>query len=147
MAEEMFDIDGLVEFANALGGLNDKVVTKRVRALLMKEGTKLKKRTIAIAKSKVKRGKNPENKSYISGIKRGKVYLYKGDTWSIRAYNGRPHAHLIEDGHNIVDQNGEKHGFVKGKKVFATAERQFAEEYYKDVETFVDKLLDEGIGF
>lgn len=147
MSGEMFDVTQLSEFAEALGGLNDKVVNKKVRTLLMKEGTKLKKKTIAIAKSRVKRGSNPENKSYLSGIKRGKVYLYKGETWAIRAYNSRPHAHLIEDGHYIVDRNGNKHGYAKGKKVFATAEREFADEYFKDVGKFVDELLDEGIGF
>lgn len=147
MSEEMFDLDQLTQFANALGGLNDKEVTKKVKSLLVKEGNKLKKKTIAIANAKVKRGNNPENKSYISGIKRGRVYLYKGDAWSVRTYNSRPHAHLIEDGHYKVNHNGERKGYVQGKKIFATAEREFADEYFKDVEKFVDKLLDEGIGF
>lgn len=142
-----FTIDGIEDFTNTLAGFNDPIVNKRVKKFFMQEGNKLKKETKAIAKTRVKRGSNPKGKSYHDGIKRGKVYLYQGDTWAIRVYNTRPHAHLIEDGHNIVDRNGKIHGFAKGKKVFATAERRFSEEYFKDVEKFIDDVLDEGLGF
>ena len=142
-----FEIDGLEELVNALGGFNNPIVNQRVKSFFMKEGNKLKKQTKAIAKTRVKRGTNPKGKSYHDGIKRGKVYLYKGDTWAVRVYNTRPHAHLIEDGHNIVNHKGEVKGFQQGKKVFATAERQFYEEYFNDVENFIDEVLDEGLSF
>lgn len=141
-----FDIDGIDELTKALAGFNDPIVNKRVKKFFMQEGNKLKKETNAIAKSRVKRGKNPKGKSYHDGIKRGKVYLYQGHTWAIRVYNTRPHAHLIEDGHDVI-RDGKKVGYQTGKKVFQTAERRFTEDYLKDVEQFVDDVLDEGLSF
>lgn len=137
-----FSMDGVEELAKALGGFNDPIVNKRVKQFLKKEGNKLQKETKSIAQSKVKK----KTGNYLEGIKRGKVYLYQGHTWAIRAYSTEPHAHLIEDGHNIVI-DGQVKGYVTGKKVFQTAERRFSEDYFKDVEQFVDDVLDEGLGF
>lgn len=137
-----FSIDGIQDLANALGGFNDPIVNKRVKQFLQKEGNKLRNETKSIARAKVKK----KTGNYLKRIKRGKVYLYQGDTWAIRAYSTAPHAHLIEDGHNIV-RGGEIVGHVTGKKIFQSAERKFSEDYFKDVEQFVDDVLDEGLGF
>lgn len=141
-------MSGIEEFTKALAGFNDPIVNKRVKKFFIQEGNKLKKETKAIAATRVRRGDSPKGKSYHDGIKRGKVYLYQGDTWAVRVYNTRPHAHLIEDGHEIVTRNGEKTGkYVPGKKVFESAERQFTEDYFNDVEKFIDDVLDEGLSF
>ncbi|MDF2612783.1 MAG: hypothetical protein K0S71_569 [Clostridia bacterium] len=137
-----FDFSGLEEFTRALGGLNDRLVNKRVKGFLQKEGNKLRNHTKRIAAARVKK----DTGRYLAGIKRGKAYLYQGDTWSIRTYNTKGHAHLIEDGHNIV-RGGRIVGYQTGKKVFATAESQFTNEYFQDVEKFVDDILNEGWGF
>lgn len=145
---DVFNIDDIREFTDTLAGFNSREVNKKVRKMLQTEGNKLKKETVKLARTRVKK----KTGNYIKGIKRGKVYLYQGDTWSIRAYNNQPHAHLIEYGHDIV-RGGKKGaggrivGYQQGKKVFTTAERRFKEKYFKDVEKFVDEILNEGLGF
>lgn len=142
------DIDELTEFTNRLAGINDREVKKRVTNMLRTEGANLRKETIAVAKSKIKK----KTGNYLKGVKRGKVYLYQGDTWSIRTYSTQPHAHLIEYGHDMVvggkkGKGGEVKGYVTGKKIFQTAERRYEPEYFKAVDKMVDDILDEGLGF
>ena len=139
MSDE-FDISEFTAFEKNLIKLANDTMPKESKKFLREEGTKLKKKTLAKAKEKVK--KNSGN--YFKSIKRGKVYKYDGDL-SIRTYSGSPHAHLIENGHRIVDSEGNEHGFKEGEHVFEEAERQFQGEYFSDAQNFINEVLDKGL--
>ena len=117
---------------------------KHTKKFMRDEGSKLRKKTLSEAKSKVKK----RTGNLFKGIKRGKVYKRDGDL-AIRVYGAdakseesAPHIHLVNNGHRIVDKNGEEHGFVEGVHFFESAERDFQGEFYGDIETMIDELLD-----
>jgi len=119
-----------------MSAANDLDRGKHSKDFLRKEGSKLRKETLKAAKSKVKK----QTGNLFKGIKRGKPYTYDGD-WSIRAYGSGPHTHLLNNGHIIKDKNGVEHGFKTGEHFFEEAEQKFKDEYYDDVEKFIDELL------
>lgn len=115
---------------------------KHAKRFLRKSGTKLKKKTLKLAKLRVKK----KTGNLFKGIKRGKPYKYYVDgSWAVRIYAGAPayHAHLLNNGHRIVDKNKKEHGFVKGYHFFEDAADDYEEEYYDDVQDFIDELLDD----
>lgn len=115
---------------------------KQAKSFLRAEGTKLKRKTLATAKRKVKK----DTGNYFKSIKRGKFYVYSGNgAWSIRVYSNAPHAHLIEEGHRQVTSTGKEVGFVPGKKVFKESQKDFEGEYFDDVQRFLDYVIDEGL--
>lgn len=133
-----FDITELFDFETELLNLADDT-PKEAKKMLRKEGTKLKNKTVKNAKSKVK----VKTGAYVKGIKRGKVYKYRGnDALSVRVYGASPHAHLIEHGHRQVTADGKEVGFVEGKHVFEDTAKDFEKEYYDDIDQFLDDLLD-----
>jgi len=143
MASIGFDIRELKNYEkNLLDLATDFQKGKYAKNFLKKEGNKLRRKTLAIAKRKVKKLSG----NYFKSIKRGKVYLYKNTgAWSIRVYSNAPHAHLIEDGHRQVAADGREVGFVPGKHVFSDSEKQFAGEYFSDVQDFIDDVLRKGL--
>ena len=114
---------------------------KAERRFLQKEGSKLRSKTKAQAR---KLGKKTGN--YLKSIKRGKVYKYRGDK-AVRVYSYAPHAHLIEEGHQVVvahgngpqvgTHDGREVGFVKGHHVFEVAAKGFESEFYTDLDDFL----------
>lgn len=140
MSNDGFDITELTNFEKDLIKLANDTMPKESKSFLRKEGSKLKKVTLAKAKSKVKK----KTGAYFRSIKRGKVYNYNG-ALSIRTYSSSPHAHLIEKGHIIKDKDGKEHGFKDGLDVFEESEREFQPTYYSDCETFIDEVLDKGL--
>lgn len=115
---------------------------KEARKFLRREGNKLKRRTVAEAKKVVQK----KTGNLFKGIKRGKVYKYYANgAMAIRVYGGKPayHAHLLNYGHRIVDKNGKEHGFKKGHHFFEKGADVFKEEYYHNIEDFIDEMLDE----
>lgn len=137
------NMDDLEYFLDRLNKVTEPTVKKKIRKFLMSEGNSLKKKTVAVAKSRV----NKHTGNYLKGIKRGKVYLYQGEAWSIRTYNTMPHAHLIEYGHRIVTKDGREIGYRKPKKVFEYAHKQYEDDYLKNTDNFIDEILNEGLGF
>ncbi|MDU0200161.1 HK97 gp10 family phage protein [Paenibacillus sp. MAH-36] len=133
------DMRELDEFVRHLVSVAAERLPRESKKFLREEGTKLRKITLARAKSSVKK----KTGNYYKSIKRGKVYDYDGVP-SVRVYSKSPHAHLIEDGHRIVGPDGTEHGFQPGLKVFEKASNDFEEEYVNDTEAFIDKLLREG---
>jgi hypothetical protein len=137
-----FDITELTNFEKGLLKLAHETMPKETKKFLRVEGTKLRKKTLAKAKQKVKK----DTGYYLKSIKRGKVYLYRvNGALSIRVYSAAPHAHLIEDGHRQVTKDGKEVGFVQGKHVFKDSEKQFTNEYFNDVQKFIDNVLDKGL--
>lgn len=112
---------------------------KHAKKFLRKEGTKLNREHKKQAKAAAI-GKKTGN--FMKGFKRGKPYKFAGDL-AVRAYNGSPHAHLLDEGHRIVDKSGAEHGFKEGAHFMEKAEKSFRDEYVKDCKDFVDELLDE----
>ncbi len=135
-----FDIKELTNFEKKLIDLATTKMPKESKKFMQNEGNKLKKKTLAKAKQKV----DKDTGNYHKSIKRGKVYKYNGDL-SIRAYSGDNKAHLIENGHRIVDKNGVEHGFKEGEHVFLEAEKEFEQQYYSDVQKFINAMLDKGL--
>lgn len=111
---------------------------KEAKKFLRKEGTKLRKKTLANAKRLV--GKKTGR--YLKSIKRGKVYDYDGNL-AIRAYSTDRKAHLIEKGHVIKSRGGKEHGFKKGVHVFENTGKDFEDEFVGDCKDFIDYMLDE----
>jgi len=131
--------DDLEELAEA--------VPKQAKKFLTKEGSKLKTVVKRLAKTRIRIS---SDSNYMSHLKRGKPYQYKGVDWSIRVYNSANHAHLIEHGHDIVAKGskrgkGKKVGYKNGYHIQEDAERQFKNQFFKDAEDFLDEVLDKGL--
>lgn len=159
MKNNIFDISELDNFAAELLELGEKELPKKTNKFMKKEGKKLKRVTIKKAKSKT----NKKTGNYYKGIKEGKVYKYSGNGGtSIRVYSGKPayHAHLIEYGHRLIQNHkiinvdgryitvkgrneGKEIGFVPGLYVFEEARNEFKEEFYSDIEKFLDEVAKE----
>lgn len=141
-----FNTSGLSDFTKDLLDLAQNQFPKETKKFLREEGTKLNRKTKALAKQRVKK----KSGNYIKGFKRGKPYKHNPtESYAVRVYNYQPHAHLIEDGHVMLDhkkqtvKNGEK--FVKGKKVLTDASNSFEGQFENDVEKFVDDMLEKGL--
>ncbi|CAI3699786.1 conserved hypothetical protein [Clostridium neonatale] len=133
------DTSDIDDWAKTLLGYANSDMPKKSKKFMQNEGNKLKKRTLAEAKSLTKK----KTGNYYKGIKRGKVYHYRDkNNNSVRVYGGSPHAHLIEYGHRqIVD--GKEVGFVEGKHVFEKAKNEFESEFNSDCEDFAEDILKE----
>ena len=94
---------------------------KYAKQFLKKEGRKLNKEQRKKAKNLV----NKKTGNLEKAFKTGKAYKFEGNLLSVRAYNKSPHAHLLNDGHRIVDKNGIEHGFKVGVKFMEIAEQSF----------------------
>ena len=135
-----FDLSELDELIKDLQ-LIEKNRPKAAKSFIRKEGTKLKNKTLRKAKSIVKK---QESGNYFDGIKRGEPYLYKGHILSIRAFNSAPHAHLLEEGHLLISENGKEIGYVKGRHIFEQARNEFQPYYHKHCKKFVDEVFADG---
>ncbi|MGB6129674.1 MAG: HK97 gp10 family phage protein [Psychrilyobacter sp.] len=124
---------------------------KEVKKLMGKEGTKLKKQTKALAKIRVKK----QTGKYQKSISRGKVFKStKTDDMVVRVYNKIPKGNeeemkkeaikynAIEYGRVIKGKDGIEKGFLSGKHILKDAKSNFKDEYYSDVEDFIDDMLD-----
>ena len=134
MASRVFDVTELDTFARNMQRSAQQFQRKQ-KTFLLKEGTKLKRKTVSRARTLGRKTGN-----YIKSIKRGKVYEYDG-AQAVRVYSTAPHAHLIEEGHRMVLHDGTEVGFVPGHHVFEVAAKGFEPQYLEDV----DNMLDEAV--
>lgn len=144
MASNMFDLRELDALDKDLLKLANSSMPRESKKFIRGEGTKLKRVVVKRAKSDV--GKDTGN--YIKGIKKGKVYKYRGnDAWSIRVYGSAAHTHLIEYGHRMIGHkpNKKECGFVQGKHVFENSAKDFESTYVNDVGKFVDQVIVGGL--
>lgn len=133
-----FDTRQLDKLTDELLGIANRDMPKESKKFIRREGNKLRKKTAAAAKAKVKKNTG----KYYKSIKRGKVYVYRGNgATATRVYSSAPHGHLIENGHRQVTKDGEELGFVPGKHVFEEAGKAFEGEYNEDVDDFLDDLF------
>ncbi len=152
----IFDMSEFESFEKDLIKLANDVMPKECKKFIRTQGNKLKKTTLAAAKSSV----NAKNGQYHNSIKRGKVYKYRGNgAWAVRVYSSDPKAHLIEDGHRIItrgkgkkakkhytkENGGKECGFVPGKKVFKKSQQSFKTIFDSEVGKFIDHVIVGGI--
>lgn len=119
---------------------NDFKNGKLVKPHLRKEAKKL----INIQKDVSNNLVKEDTGNFKKGFKTGKVYKYDGN-FSIRGYNKSNHAHLINNGHRIVDKNGKEHGFKAGVHYVEKSNEQFKEQYFEDTQKFLDEALEKGL--
>ena len=144
MVDAYCDFSDLTDFQkNLLAKVKDEF-PKETKDFLQAEAKKLQKIAVSTAKTLVK----TKTGNYLNGYKTGgkgkkrggfrigNVYQYGGSLSSdtcIRVYNNAHHAHLIETGHKT--QNG---GYVQGKHVLETSEKQFMPDFTKDCADFLE---------
>lgn len=155
MSSAGFDFTELMVLAECFDNIGEQF-PKESKEFLRQQGTNLNKQTKKLARKRIgKNGKGPDkdksaNKRYLSGFKRGKVYHHEQtDSFAVRVYNSRPHAHLLEYGHVQLthDRKSPKNGerFVKGFHVLRDSANAFEPKFEEDVEEFFDNLLDKGL--
>src|SRR5699024_8643206 len=112
---------------------------QKAKRLMQTQGTKLKAKTLSLAKQRVRK----KTGNYFKSIKRGKAYTYRSDnTHAIRVYSAAPHAHLIENGHRVVS-HGNEVGFQDGKHVFEDARQAYQPTFQRACEDFLDEVARE----
>lgn len=133
------DPDGLDE-AIEVFSMVQKTFPKEVKKFMQSEGNKLKRRTLKGVKSSTL-GKITGN--YEKGIKRGRPYTYDlTGVYSIRVYSNAPHAHLIEDGHEIYVDGVPTGKYTREFHLFRRAAEEFESTYETDTEKFALKIVE-----
>lgn len=115
---------------------------KEVEAFMKVEAKQLRKKAVALAKSRVKKLTG----NYLKGFKAGKkVYKWGDADYNVRVYNSSPHAHLIEFGHRGLFW-GHSTGWVPGRHIMEDSLRQyepdFADHVQNDLTDFIVKELE-----
>lgn len=137
------EIEGLTEFQMDLLEVAQQKLPKETPKIMRKVGSKARTQVAKRARRDVKKDSGKYHKKW----KRGKVFKGRDDETVVRVFNSSPHAHLIEDGHRMVDHNGRYLGkFVKGKKVLDNGMKDFdsSGQMEKLVSEWLDKLLKDG---
>lgn len=133
------EIKGLTEFERDLLKQAQRMPKESFK-VMRKLGSKA--RTFVAKKSRKEVNKVTGN--YHKSWKRGKAYSKDGE-YQIQIRNIAPHAHLIEDGHRIVDKSGNEHGFKEGEHILTDGINEFEEQVMGEMlEQWLDQLLDEG---
>lgn len=110
---------------------------KETKKFLKSQTKILKKKVINNATTRIKK----KTGNYLKKIKEGKIYTFDG-SYSRRVYSAAPHGHLIEEGHRIV-KDGKEIGRTKGKWILRDSANEFANEFEKNSEGFLDELFKE----
>lgn len=107
--------------------------------VMRKVGSKARTKVAKKARSLVKKKTGLYHKKW----KRGKVFRGSNGEWVVRVVNSSPHAHLIEDGHRQVTEDGQVIGFVSGKKPLDKGMREFeaSGETEEIIGDWIDRLL------
>ncbi len=129
---------------------------KRSKAMMKKEVRKLQRDARARARTQ---GIKKKTGNYQKSIKQGKVWRKDDDTLSARIYSDAPHAHLLEEGHDMVVNpgkgRGNGHGVIPGKGigrkvghieatwVFDSALKALVPQFEEAVEDMLDEVARE----
>lgn len=142
MSDEGFNFRDLTKYEQDMLSMSHKILPREVKKFIRKEGTQLKKITVKNARSKVKK----KTGNYFKSIKKGRAYIYSGNGGnSIRIYSNAPHAHLIENGHRIVNKSGVEKGFKPGLHIIENSRKEFEGQFYNDIENFIDDVIGKGL--
>ena len=136
------DFSELTDFKKDVIELVNKKYPGKVKKLLNKAGTALKKDMKAEYKAKTKK----KTGNLIKGVTKGKPYKYKG-MWQIRVHNKAHHAHLLEYGHRFrtIKRRGWKYTglYVGGRHIAGDAGEKFTPRFNQMSEEFVDELIED----
>lgn len=130
-----FDVSQLTDYGQQILEAATKDMPKVTEKFMKSEANKLKNKAKRDAKKVLKSHKAEAGKGYLDRMKAGKkVYAYGDAKYNIMVYNSAPHAHLIEEGHNMVTHSGKKAGFVPGKHILENAAISFEKQFAKHIE-------------
>lgn len=128
-------LEGLTEFQKAIISTS-KNLDKSMREAIRVEGNK----ATAYVRKKAKKEVKEKTGNYQKGFKRGKIFVGVDGAITARVINSSPHAHLIEDGHEMVSKTGEKLGrFVHGKQILKKGIAEF-EQTFDPATNFADAI-------
>lgn len=138
-----FDISELTNFEKKLVNMVNDTMPKESRKFIKKEANKLNKHN---KKTYQRKGIGEVTGNFKKGFKSGKAYKYQG-SWSARAYNNSPHAHLLNDGYMWTPHKGQsgEERFIPGFHFMEEAANSFANGFYSDVDEFLKDLLIKGL--
>lgn len=135
------EVKGLGNFERKLLQVATRELPKESLRIVRKMGTRA--RTMAAKKGRAEVGN--VSGTYRRGWKLGKAFK-RGSAYMIYVKNLSPHAHLIEDGHRIVGNDGKEHGFQEGKHVLQNSMKEFEDtEMDQILEKWLDDLLGKGL--
>ncbi len=133
--------DDLIEMAIEL----DK--GKEAKKFLGRQGTILKNKTLAYAKSKIKKKEGKYFKSF-KRTRPHKSRRYKNFGVVVKSTDNK--ASWLEDGHYIYkgkkDKGGVIVGYSKGLHIFENTSKNFEREFYKNAEDWAIETLKKGMG-
>lgn len=135
-----FDVSQLTDFGQQILEVATQDMPKVTEKFMRSEANKLKNKAKRDAKKVLKSHKAEKGKGYLERMKAGKKVYDSGDAkYNILVYNSAPHAHLIEEGHNMVTHDGKKVGFVPGKHILENAAIGFEKQFLKHIENNLAK--------
>lgn len=137
MSKSVLDITELSDFGQEILKTATTEMPKIAKSFLKGEANQLRNK----AKKKARKELKEKTGYYIKGFTTGKVYPYGDTEYNIQVKNTAPHAHLIEEGHDMVTHDGRKVGFVPGKHILENSAIEFEETFAKDIENKLAKKV------
>lgn len=137
-----FDVSQLSDFGDVVLK-TAKDFPRQTTRFMKSEAETLKRR----ARKKAQKETKKKTGNYIKGFGVGrKVYGYGGAEFNIQVANSMPHAHLIEDGHDITkSKGGPVLGKVPGKHILENAAVEYEPEFAEHIESKLAKKIVEEI--
>ena len=133
----VFDVSELTDYGKQILETATKEMPKIARSFLKGEANHLKNK----AKKKARTELKEKTGNYVAGFDTGKVYPYGDTEYNIQVKNTAPHAHLIEDGHDMITHDGRKVGTVPGKHILENSAIEFESTFAKDIENKLAKKV------
>lgn len=137
MSKSVLDISELSDFGQEILKTATTEMPKIAKSFLKGEANQLRNK----AKKKARKELKEKTGNYIKGFDTGKVYPYGDTEYNIQVKNTAPHAHLIEEGHDMVTHDGRKVGYVPGKHILENAAIEFESTFAKDIENKLAKKV------
>lgn len=133
-----FDVSELTDFGREIVEVAVNDMPKIAKSFMKGEARHLKNKAAKKAKSEV----GTKTGNYVKGFKVGKkVYGYADAKYNVIVRNTAPHAHLIEEGHDIVTKSGQKVGYAPGKHILENTAVEFESQFAKDIENKLAKKV------
>ena len=128
----------ITELYKDLTKLANETMPKESKQFLAKEANELKKEL----QRRLKTAYGVRKGNLVKQVRKGKSYFYKPESaYQTRIYFA-PHMNVVDYGHPV--KNGGP--WVEGKHIKEKTESAFADTFARDVERFIDELLDKGLG-
>lgn len=145
MAKNMeFDVSELDDYTEQMLNFITQDFPKETKKFMRSEANKLKNKAKRAAKSSLK---SQPTGGYVKGLKAGKkVYAWDDAEYNVRVYNSAPHAHQVDEGHNIVTPGGRMVGYAPGKHILENSAIAYQEKFRKNIEIKLVAKAEEELG-